>query len=307
MRKSSEWFKKRVYVTISALGLCVLGNQAFADDLTYDREIHLKGTSNTRDIGGYLTTDMRMLRSGQIIRSENLSKLTDGDFQKLEEMGVKTIVDLRSYNERKHEPTVWKGDNPPQFYHFPIGEAKNDWFTAQRRLMNRNRFTEKQAREHMVKGYQMISTAGPSSYQQLMELVMDESNWPILVHCTAGKDRTGVAISLLMEAVGVDRETIMEEFLLTNDYSRAQAKATRLARELKYSRGGSKLGKSPSASAWFSIIGVQPEMLEAFYASIDENYGSMDAFLTELGVDPDAREALRASLTIEQPAMAMAD
>lgn len=92
-----------------------------------------------------------------------------------------------------------------------------------------------------------------------------------------------------MEALGVDRETIMEESLLTNDYSRAQEKATLLAKECKYARGGSRVGKRSSASGWFSIIGVQAEMLEAFYASVDENYGSMDAFLTDLGVDQDAQ------------------
>lgn len=60
-----------------------------------------------------------------------------------------------------------------------------------------------------------------------------------------------------------------------------------------------RLGRGPSASAWFPIVGVQPEMLEAFYASVDEQYGSMDAFLTEIGVDQEARSALAASLTTE--------
>lgn len=73
------------------------------------------------------------------------------------------------------------------------------------------------------------------------------------------------------------------------------------------SRSPAALAVTLNARAWFSIFGVQPEMLEAFYTSVDENYGSMDAFLTDLGVDPDAREALIASLTIEQPAVAMAD
>lgn len=145
----------------------------------------------------------------------------------------------------------------------------------------------------------MIAEAGPPSFQKLMDLVLDQSNWPILIHCNAGKDRAGVAVTLILEALGVDRETIMEEFLLTNQISRTEGKAIFLAKESKNSGSVMRLGRGPSASAWFPIVGVQPVMLEAFYASVDEQYGSMDAFLTEIGVDQEARSALAASLTTE--------
>ena len=307
MRKSSARMKKKVYMAIIAIGVWVLVNPAFPGELAYDREIHLKGTSNTRDIGGYLTSDLRALRSGQIIRSENLSRLTANDFQKLEEIGVKTVIDLRTDREHDKSPTVWQGDNPPRFFHFPVGDARNDWFNAQRRMMKRNRFTEEQALEHMVEGYRMIAEVGSPSYQKLMDLVLDQSNWPILIHCNAGKDRAGVAVTLILEALGVDRETIMEEFLLTNEMARIEEKAAFLAKESKKLSYGKRSGRSPSASAWLPIVGVRPEMLEAFYASVDQQYGSMDAFLTELGVDHGARSALAASLTREQPKSAMGE
>ena len=304
MRKSSAQLKKRVYMAVIAMGVWVLVNPAFANELAYDREIHLEGTTNTRDIGGYQTSDLRTLRWGQIIRSENLSRLTASDFQKLEEIGVKTVIDLRTVREHDKAPTVWLGDNPPQFHHFPVGDAHNDWFKAQRKIMRRNSFTEEQALEHMVEGYRMIAEVGPPSYQKLMDVVLDQSNWPILIHCNAGKDRAGVAVTLILEALGVDRDTIMEEFLLTNEIGRSEKKSVLLANESKkYSRNG----RGPSASAWYPIVGVQAEMLETFYASVTEQYGSMDAFLTELGVDQEARSALIASLTTEQPKLAMGE
>ncbi len=305
MRKSSARLKKKGYMAVIVMGVWVLVNPAFSDELAYDRVIHLKGTSNTRDIGGYQTSDLRTLRWRQIIRSENLSRLTASDFQKLEEIGVKTVIDLRTDREHDQSPTVWLGDNPPRFFHFPIGDAHNDWFKAQRKLMKRSSFTEKHALEHMVEGYRMIAEVGPPSFQKLMDLVLDQSNWPILIHCNAGKDRAGVAVTLILEALGVDRETIMEEFLLTNEISRTKEKAIFISKERKISGRGEKLRRGPSASAWFPIVGVQPEMLEAFYASVDEQYGSMDAFLTEIGVDQEARRALAASLTTEQPKLAM--
>lgn len=307
MRRLSARMKNRMHMAVIALAAWLLVGPAFAQELTGERVIHLQGTSNTRDIGGYQTSDLRTIRSGQIIRSENLSRLTASDFQKLEEIGVKTVIDLRTDREHDQSPTVWQGDHPPQFYHFPIGDAHNDWFNAQRKLMKNNRFTEEQSLAHMVEGYRMIAAEGPPSYQKLMDVVLDQSNWPVLIHCNAGKDRAGVAVTLILEALGVDRETIMEEFLLTNEVSRTEAKARLLAKESKKSSRGKKFGKGPSASAWFPIVGVRPEMLEAFYTSVEEQYGSMDAFLTELGVDPEARGALAASLTTAQPEWAMGE
>ena len=307
MRELSARSRKWLCMAVATMGFWAWVNPAFSAEYAHERVIHLEGTSNTRDIGGYQTSDLRTIRPGQIIRSENLSRLTDKDFQKLEALGVKTVIDLRTDQEYDHAPTVWQGDNPPRFYHFPIGDARNDWFRAQRRLFTRNRFTEEQALEHMVEGYRMIADVGPPSYRNLMDLVLEPSNWPILIHCNAGKDRSGVAVALILEALGVDRETIMEEYLLTNETSRVEAKAAFLAKESRKARRAGRSGRGPSASAWSPIVGVRPQMLEAFYASIEDRYGSVDAFLSELGVDREARDELVASLTTDRPVWAMGE
>ena len=80
--------KNRVYLAAIAIGLLIQTNPAYTEETEYGRVIHLKGTSNTRDIGGYETSDGRTLRWRQIIRSDNLSRLTSKDFQKLEKMGL---------------------------------------------------------------------------------------------------------------------------------------------------------------------------------------------------------------------------
>ena len=280
----------------------IMVGPAAAGELPVERVIELEGTTNTRDIGGYSTADSRQVRMGQIIRSENLSRLTDDDFRRLEAIGIRTVIDLRSDEEHEDKPTVWRGDQPPRFYHFPIGDTDNEWFRSQSRMMKKNRFDEAQALAHMVAGYRMIAAEGPGSYRELMALVLDESNWPILIHCNAGKDRTGIATALILEALGVEREVIMADYLLTNEVGRSQDKAALLARE---SRNYSQRGRGPSADAWYPIVGVRAEMLQAFYASVEERYGSIDAFLTDLGVDSAARETLSDALTVEQPALAM--
>jgi len=305
MRKLPARIKKGVYLAVITMGVWVLASPAFPNVLAYERVIDLEGTTNTRDIGGYQTGDHGTLRWRQIIRSENLSRLTASDFQTLEDIGLKTVIDLRTNKEHDKSPTVWQGDKPPQFFHFPVGDANNDWFKAQRRMMKRNKFTEEQSLELMVEGYRMIAEEGPPSYQKLMEVVLDQSNWPILIHCNAGKDRAGVAIALIMESLGVDREIIMQEYLLTNKLGRTEKKAILLSKESKKLGRGSKFGKGSSPSAWSPIVGVRAEMLEAFYTSVDEKYGSMDAFLSELGVDQKARSMLMASLVTEHPKLAI--
>jgi protein-tyrosine phosphatase len=305
MRIVSARIRLAFYMFTIATGLWGFTGAAFSNALPAERVINLKGTTNTRDIGGYQTSDLSTVRWGQIIRSDKLSRLSAGDFQKLEEMGLKTVIDLRTQKEHDQSPTVWLGDNPPRFFHFPVGDANNDWFRAQRKMMKRNRFTKEQSLEHMIEGYRMIAEEGTSSYRKLMEVVLDESNWPVLIHCSAGKDRSGVGIALILEAIGVDRETIMGEYLLTNEISRIEEKAVVLSRQSSNASRGNRFSKGVPASAWLPIVGVRADMLKAFYASVDEKHGSMDAFLENLGVDRDDRIALAAALTTDQQTLAM--
>jgi protein-tyrosine phosphatase len=298
--------KKWLPAVAAALIAWVLANPVLGDEFASDRVIQLEGTTNTRDIGGYQTSDLRTIRWRQIIRSENLSRLTPDDFRKLEDIGVKTVIDLRTEREHEQAPTVWQGDNPPQFFHFPVGDSHNEWFNAQRKLMRRKSFTEEQALEHMVEGYRMIAEEGPPSFHRMLDIVLDESNWPVLIHCSAGKDRAGVATALILEALGVDRETIMADFLLTNEVGRSARKAELMAEASGETRGGRRIGRGPTAEAWYPIVGVKAEMLQAFYASVDERYGSMEAFLAELGADPDFRRTLASALT-EQPKLVMGE
>jgi protein-tyrosine phosphatase len=292
---------KKISLRIFVIGVWMLVNPVFADEPEHQRVIHLKGTGNTRDIGGYQTADGRTINWRQIIRSDNLSRATPEDFQKLEELGLRTVIDLRTARETEKRPTVWEGENPPQFFHFPVGNSNGPWFKAQKKLLSRNRFTEDDMLEHMKNGYRMVAEIGVPSYQSLMEVVQDESNWPILIHCQAGKDRAGIATLLILESIGVDRETIMEDFMLTNEVSQAERKATILSkqRENHNARVGSRMGssKGPPPKAFFPLVGVTPEMLETYYATVEEEYGSMDAYLAQIGMNLPERTTLAQSLT----------
>lgn len=92
-------------------GLCLCAGPAAATETDHQRVIALKGTQNTRDIGGYQTDDGREVRWGKILRSDNLSRLRPEDFQQLEDMGLKTVIDLRTPKEVKNAPTNWQGES----------------------------------------------------------------------------------------------------------------------------------------------------------------------------------------------------
>ena len=274
-------FKKTLFLLICGLSLCL--SPALAEENGHKRVIALKGTQNTRDIGGYETTDGRQVRWGVIFRSDKLSRLLRGDFEQLEEMGLRTVIDLRTPEEAKNSPTVWKGDNPPRIVNYPVGKDDGQWFTDQDRMLASARFNSEDALNHFVEGYRLLPETGLESYRSLMALVLDETNWPLLIHCSAGKDRSGIAIALILEALGVEREIIMEDYLLTNKVARTREQAKILSKEqdLRSKSAGSRIGRSrvPSEEAYFPFVGVLPEMLDGFYQEVDQEYGSVIQYL----------------------------
>jgi protein-tyrosine phosphatase len=292
-------FKKTLFLLICGLSLCL--SPALAEENGHKRVIALKGTQNTRDIGGYETTDGRQVRWGVIFRSDKLSRLLKSDFQQLEEMGLRTVIDLRTPDEAKESPTVWKGENPPRIVNYPVGKDDGQWFTNQDRMLTSARFNSEDALNHFVEGYRLLPETGLESYRSLMALVLDETNWPLLIHCSAGKDRSGIAIALILEALGVEREIIMEDYLLTNKVARTREQAKILSKEqdLRSKSAGSRIGRSrvPSEEAYFPFVGVLPEMLDGFYQEVDQEYGSVIQYLEHLGVDQAARARLAKNLT----------
>ena len=172
--------------TLCGIALWALALPALA---VPERVIDLKGTANTRDIGGYPASDGRVVEYGQILRSDKLSRLTADDFAELEAIGVKTVIDLRTKDEHDHDPTVWQGEQPPRFVHLPIGDADDPWYRRQDRMVKSNRFSAAQSSDQMIDGYRMIADVGVPSYRQLMDIVLDPDNHPVLIHCNAGKDR----------------------------------------------------------------------------------------------------------------------
>jgi len=180
------------------------------------------GALNFRDVGGYITEDSRRVRSQKLFRSGSLGRL-DGEAQTaLRSLEIANIFDLRTTKEREREPCAPSAIGAAR-YHFEAYEM-ND--TA---ILRRMTGTSRQAAEMrlaMIDYYAELPWLLLSQYRKLFRVLVD-GELPILVSCTAGKDRTGVAIALVLYALGVHRDEIVQDYCLSEklaDYEEDVAK-----------------------------------------------------------------------------------
>ncbi len=178
-----------------------------------ERFINIKGAYNVRDIGGYQTQDGGTIKWKKLYRSGKISRIKASENEKMAAMNIQTICDFRTFAEQAASPDQWFQMETIKHCPLPIGEGRldqPDW------LVKASKGTGKDS--HLYKANRSYVLKNAHRLREFFEILLDETNYPILYHCTAGKDRTGFATVLLLTALGVDRETIVEDYLLTNDY-----------------------------------------------------------------------------------------
>lgn len=223
------------------------------------RIVPLQGTVNFRDLGGYVTTENRMVKRGLIYRSGDLDNLTDADLALLAGMGLKTIVDFRSREEIETAPDRL----PPTIANVHYLEVDPGSIFA---LTDVN---TKTGPDLMRKLNVIFVNDAKAQYAAFFRVLANAAETPLLFHCSAGKDRTGYAAALFLAALGVDYETIFADYMLSDSYVKA-----------KYSR---LLGKFPQLS---SVISVHREYLAAAFEEMNRAYDGVENYLVqELKVD----------------------
>ena len=265
----------------------------------YAPEIILGGAPNARDLGGIETLDGRTLRHGRLIRSGMLSRLDDKDIAYLKSAGLRTVVDFRTAAERIQKP-----DRLPEGTEYivcPMLEDKTDGITHDkpetedeearrtvkmvRRLMERDPDGAAQMRSL----YPVLVTLEHSvlHYRQFFEILLRHEEGLLLYHCTMGKDRVGTATALVLSALGVSRDEIYSDYLITR--SRCAQGTERLVENCRRYTGN-------AAELEFirMLDTVSEDFLEAAFDAIDENYGGMDSFLRgRMGLDDEKLSRLR--------------
>jgi protein-tyrosine phosphatase len=251
------------------------------------RHVVLEGAANFRDLGGYTTSDGRSVKWGQLFRSDNLAHLTDDDLEKVGALGINLVCDFRSAPEKEEEPDRLPAVDPPAVAELEIGVDGFMVNDLRERIMSGD-VADLDLREMLIEGNRQFATKQAPTYAAMFERITNPANLPALVHCTAGKDRAGFAAAAILSVLGVPRETVMADFLLTNHYTAAATERRLLMIELF------SLTRADS-DALRPLFGVEPAYLEAAFAEIDANYGDFDTYRREaLGLDDAEVEAFRA-------------
>jgi len=179
-----------------------------------DRHVKLKGASNFRDLGGYETVDGKKLKRGLIYRSDNLSYLSEEDIKKINEIGIKTVCDFRSDIELDELPSPFSEKTLPELKHIPI---KTLGTKDLRELSIREDVTSEEMAKEMQHHYVLYVHQHKKKYRDFINLVAF-GEIPLVFHCFAGKDRTGFGALLYLGLLGVKKEIIIDDYLLTNKF-----------------------------------------------------------------------------------------
>jgi protein-tyrosine phosphatase len=182
--------------------------------VTQLRIIELEGGTNFRDAGGYAIAGGRRVRWGQVYRSAALHRLTDDDLRAVEQLGIRVVYDLR----RDVECERWPSKLPASVArrHLPIG-GESSRTKEQYDLLIAGKLTEV-SNDFLVQVYDDLCGMGARNFGEVLTALADPEGTPALVHCTAGKDRTGMAIALLLAVLGVDDETILDDYELSAEH-----------------------------------------------------------------------------------------
>jgi len=249
------------------------------------RHIALEGAANFRDLGGYATRDGRHVKWGLLYRSDNLSKLTDADLQKVSTLGLRLVCDFRGPQEWRAAPDRLPAQSPPQVAHLEIWDKSFDAGGIRKAILSGH--VDVDLRQMLIEGNRLFATRFAPRYREMFARITKPQNLPALVHCTAGKDRAGFASALILRVLGVPDKTIYEDFLLTNYYT-----AAKIQRTLWLVRITSLFRVDPEQIR--PVLGVERAFLDAAFGAIDEKYGSFDRYRREvLGLDDAAVTAFR--------------
>ena len=281
--------KLRKQATLVTAALLILLGCAAAPP-QHPSRIEVTGSRNLRDVGGYRTMDGRELMKGLLYRSDHLSKVTKRDIEKVAALGVKTVYDLRSEEERKRDPQRLPKIVSMEVVSLPVFYQGLDPYVTARRIVISGDVEEGEFHHLMIEAYRAYALDFRSQWSSLLKGLAEPGTLPALIHCTYGKDRTGVAVAIILRSLGVPREKVMEGYLLSNEFWESKT-------ELYSCLANCASCFRTPRSEVRALMEVRPEYLQGAFEAIDEHYGSFDNYLDQgLGIDNETLERLKTAL-----------
>jgi len=182
-----------------------------------ERRPVVEGAPNLRDLGGYEATDGRRVKWGRIFRSSNLGRLTDKGLAQIRQLGIKLVCDFRSEAETHKQPNRFPDSPAVDYVRLPIQHGEFEPTTVFERIKRGD--YDWISEDFMLRGYIDSVERYPHVWDRLFQLLVTPRHRPLLFHCTGGKDRTGAAAALILQALGVPEETVIADYGLSDGYN----------------------------------------------------------------------------------------
>jgi protein-tyrosine phosphatase len=263
-----------------------------------ERTIALKGTCNFRDFGGYPAADGTVVKRGMLYRSDNLSQLSPRAFERFMALGIRSLADLRTEAERLYRPnTVPPGANL-RVAPLPMSNAPQldrRWTSLEKAWFMLSGGMKRVDRSFTAEMYRGMPGRNGPALAGLFRLLLDPDAYPVLIMCSAGRDRTGFAAAMTLSALGVPAAAVLEDYCLMEDgAARVRERFVRNMRALSLFRA--------SRATIREFFAPQPEYLLAAFEAIERDHGSVENYLRErAGLSVAGRDALRAMLLEAAP------
>lgn len=253
-----------------------------------ERWLALEGSRNFRDLGGYQTTDGRAVRWGRMFRSGSLADLTDAGVEDLARLELGLVCDFRTDEERIKWPSRLPLEDEPQVAHLavkPVAESSLEALLLTGRIWETKEaqdISPEDTRRAMANIYRCYARDHAAQYRVLLQSLAEAGDKPVLFHCAAGKDRTGFGAAVVLRALGVSMELILEDYLLTNRYIDAW---------LERRKG------DPYPIHIRAVLGAHEDFLTAAFEAVDQEFGSFEVYLRDaLAVTEERHAGLREAL-----------
>ena len=230
------------------------------------RLLPMDGAHNTRELGGYKTTDGKSIKWGMLYRSDKLSDISKTDQKYLQTLGIKKIVDFRSEEEKTEDPDII----PEGIDYIEMPISVDGAMRSKIEAVLKGE-TDKEVKSFLVDANREFVTSYTDVYENFLRGLIDEDA-PTLFHCTAGKDRAGFAAAITLIALGVSRETVIKDYMKTNAFTQERIEEILDQIELM------SLYQT-DAEILRPLIGVERIYIETAFKTAEEKYGSLENFI----------------------------
>jgi protein-tyrosine phosphatase len=235
-----------------------------------ERRIVLDNVHNFRDLGGYSTTDGRSIRWRMLFRADGLAGMSAADLEVMRELGLRTVIDLRSNKELDERGRFPHEDVPVSYHHFSVIDTT--WTEDTERVV-----PDDEA-EWLTWAYEQMLDRGAPRFADALRVLAEAEVYPAVFHCAAGKDRTGLLAALLLGSLGVAHDHIVEDYALTQ--------AT-MDRFLAVAATEDPEAAQAIADTPATFFMADPAAMALVLTDLERDHGSIPAYVRTLGVTDD--------------------